>query len=86
MWIWVVIPHHLETASYYPAISVTPSASPSLNSPPSSSSGDDTKPRSNYFPGFCHAPASTWDPLVAHNICIVNGKFKVPSTLQNTSQ
>ncbi|KAJ9050903.1 hypothetical protein DSO57_1039725 [Entomophthora muscae] len=24
MWIWVVIPHHLETASYYPAISVTP--------------------------------------------------------------
>ncbi|KAJ9086032.1 hypothetical protein DSO57_1008261 [Entomophthora muscae] len=24
MWIWVVIPHHLETASYYPAISVIP--------------------------------------------------------------
>ncbi|KAJ9048481.1 hypothetical protein DSO57_1034713 [Entomophthora muscae] len=23
MWIWVVIPHHLETASYYPVISVT---------------------------------------------------------------
>ncbi|KAJ9070367.1 hypothetical protein DSO57_1008665 [Entomophthora muscae] len=23
MWIWVVIPHHLETASYYPTISVT---------------------------------------------------------------
>ncbi|KAJ9088053.1 hypothetical protein DSO57_1026979 [Entomophthora muscae] len=23
MWIWVVIPHHLETALYYPAISVT---------------------------------------------------------------
>ncbi|KAJ9053427.1 hypothetical protein DSO57_1024276, partial [Entomophthora muscae] len=23
MWIWVVIPHNLETASYYPAISVT---------------------------------------------------------------
>ncbi|KAJ9066717.1 hypothetical protein DSO57_1006939 [Entomophthora muscae] len=23
MWIWVVILHHLETASYYPAISVT---------------------------------------------------------------
>ncbi|KAJ9085075.1 hypothetical protein DSO57_1017433 [Entomophthora muscae] len=26
MWIWVVIPHHLETASYYPVISVTPAA------------------------------------------------------------
>ncbi|KAJ9068787.1 hypothetical protein DSO57_1025167 [Entomophthora muscae] len=26
MWIWMVIPHHLETASYYPAISVTPSS------------------------------------------------------------
>ncbi|KAJ9069525.1 hypothetical protein DSO57_1017684 [Entomophthora muscae] len=24
MWIWVVIPHHLETASYYLVISVTP--------------------------------------------------------------
>ncbi|KAJ9089592.1 hypothetical protein DSO57_1011430 [Entomophthora muscae] len=24
MWIWVVISHHLETASYYPVISVTP--------------------------------------------------------------
>ncbi|KAJ9089345.1 hypothetical protein DSO57_1013927 [Entomophthora muscae] len=23
MWNWVVIPHHLETASYYPTISVT---------------------------------------------------------------
>ncbi|KAJ9049052.1 hypothetical protein DSO57_1028561 [Entomophthora muscae] len=23
MWIWVVIPHHLEEASYYPAISGT---------------------------------------------------------------
>ncbi|KAJ9077278.1 hypothetical protein DSO57_1018230 [Entomophthora muscae] len=27
MWIWVVIPHHLETASYYPVISVTPLSS-----------------------------------------------------------
>ncbi|KAJ9051944.1 hypothetical protein DSO57_1039062 [Entomophthora muscae] len=26
MWIWMVIPHHLETASYYPAIYVTPSS------------------------------------------------------------
>ncbi|KAJ9081932.1 hypothetical protein DSO57_1009636 [Entomophthora muscae] len=24
MWIWVLILHHLETASYYPVISVTP--------------------------------------------------------------
>ncbi|KAJ9053203.1 hypothetical protein DSO57_1026509 [Entomophthora muscae] len=24
MWIWWVIPHHMETASYYPLISVTP--------------------------------------------------------------
>ncbi|KAJ9071065.1 hypothetical protein DSO57_1000741 [Entomophthora muscae] len=23
IWIWVIIPHHLETASYYPVISVT---------------------------------------------------------------
>ncbi|KAJ9065682.1 hypothetical protein DSO57_1017088 [Entomophthora muscae] len=23
MWIWVVIPHHLETASYYPSIFIT---------------------------------------------------------------
>ncbi|KAJ9053394.1 hypothetical protein DSO57_1024572 [Entomophthora muscae] len=42
MWIWVVIPHHLETASYYPVISVT---------------------------------------LLAHNICNVDGKFKVPPSL-----
>ncbi|KAJ9089904.1 hypothetical protein DSO57_1008305 [Entomophthora muscae] len=27
MWIWMVIPHHLETASYYPVISVTVSPS-----------------------------------------------------------
>ncbi|KAJ9087308.1 hypothetical protein DSO57_1034512 [Entomophthora muscae] len=26
MWIWVAIPHHLETASYYPVISVTPTS------------------------------------------------------------
>ncbi|KAJ9074452.1 hypothetical protein DSO57_1006102 [Entomophthora muscae] len=26
MWIWVVIPHHLETASYYPVISLTQGA------------------------------------------------------------
>ncbi|KAJ9089957.1 hypothetical protein DSO57_1007776 [Entomophthora muscae] len=28
MWIWVVINHHLETASYYPEVSVTPRESP----------------------------------------------------------
>ncbi|KAJ9057854.1 hypothetical protein DSO57_1018604 [Entomophthora muscae] len=26
MWIWVITPHHLETASYYPVISVTSTA------------------------------------------------------------
>ncbi|KAJ9058183.1 hypothetical protein DSO57_1015024 [Entomophthora muscae] len=33
MCIWVVIPHHLETASYYPVISVTASADKSVWDP-----------------------------------------------------
>ncbi|KAJ9070618.1 hypothetical protein DSO57_1006033 [Entomophthora muscae] len=53
----------------------------SRQTPPFKLIVDDSKPRPNYFPSFCHAPAGPWDPLLAHNICNVDRKFKVPSSL-----
>ncbi|KAJ9050393.1 hypothetical protein DSO57_1014833 [Entomophthora muscae] len=44
---------------------------------PDSGMGCDTKLQPDYFPGFFHVPAGPWNPLVAHNICNVDGKFKV---------
>ncbi|KAJ9052065.1 hypothetical protein DSO57_1037894 [Entomophthora muscae] len=58
-----------------------PSSSPPPPNSPFKFIWDNTKPHPNYFPGFHHAPAGPWDPLLAHNICNVDGKFKVPSAL-----
>ncbi|KAJ9054089.1 hypothetical protein DSO57_1018215 [Entomophthora muscae] len=44
MWIWVVIPHHLEMASYYPVISVTPMTSEAKPSRTNDQSGKDRPP------------------------------------------
>ncbi|KAJ9068309.1 hypothetical protein DSO57_1030173 [Entomophthora muscae] len=35
---------------------------------------------SNSFRICDNAPAGPWDPLLAHNICNVDSKFKVPSS------
>ncbi|KAJ9054443.1 hypothetical protein DSO57_1014466 [Entomophthora muscae] len=81
----VIVPSKYNSSTHEEHHNKPPSSSHPPSSPGSSSSGEDSKPRPDYFPGFCHAPAGPWNPFVAHNIFNVDGRFEVPSSLLNYS-